>query len=120
MSTGTGASVIVGSSGRGIVRSTFGGLTTDAERVQRLIRAVESIYSELDEEREFERDRRKGLIERLDRLDARLDEESTRLETLAREVGSHDVRLQLAGLVSVALGTTLLAVPAVWDLVASI
>jgi hypothetical protein len=107
-------------SARATVRTGFPSDLTDAERIERLVRAVDGIYAELDEDRLMANELHTAVTEKIDRLAVRLDDESQRLEALTREVASSDVRLQLRGLVSIALGTILLALPTVWELMAQL
>lgn len=103
-------------SARMVVRVGFPDGITDAQKMERLIRAITGIYSELDEDRQSSTRQHGMLVERIEDLSRYIDRESRRLETLSRETVSGDVPLQLVSLLLIGFGTVLTAVPTLWQL----
>jgi uncharacterized membrane protein YedE/YeeE len=101
---------------RPVARIGFPDELTDTERIGLLMRAVEGIYLALAEDRNMADKQHSAIHRRVDGLAAQLKDESTRLEKLSKEAVSQDVRLQLAGLVLIGLGTVLSMVPTIWEL----
>jgi len=112
------ASLKVSVSVRPVVRRAFPAGLTDSERIDRLVQTVEGIYSELTEDRAMADQQHSTLHRRIDEVAAGLRDESRRLEHLSKEAVSQDVRLQLAGLLLIGLGTVLATVPTILGLLA--
>jgi len=100
-------------------RMGFPDEASDAERIASLVRAVRGIYDELAEDRSIANRRDMEVSQRLSELSTMIGDESRRLEGLSKEIASGDVRLQLVGLMAIGLGTVLMAIPGIWQTLAS-
>lgn len=98
----------------------FPDVDNDADRFAQLQRAVEQAFRQMSEDRGRVNRMESDLKDLIARLDDRLSAESRQLQVDIDKAAAGGVRLQLKGLVFVAVGTFVAAVPSVWNAVATI
>lgn len=115
-----------GAAGSAGLRVGFTEGMTDSERIHVLQHAVEGIYDQFFESQGVANRRHEQLSADLARLASHVDQESERLNAqderladLSKEIAVGDVRVQLAALLLVGIGTLLGAIPTIWALVAA-